>query len=94
MQDRLRKIANFCPMLAIRFYRKFISPLLPPSCRFHPSCSAYALECFRYHSLFKALWLTVRRIFRCNPFNPGGFDPVPLPDGSFLPEEEPEDESA
>ena len=94
MQNRLRAIVNFLPMLAIRFYRRFISPLLPPSCRFYPSCSAYSLECFRHYSVFKALWMTSARILRCNPFNPGGFDPVPLPDGTFFPEAAPDDESA
>ncbi len=73
----LRKITNFIPLLGIRFYRKFLSPLLPPSCRFHPSCSAYGLEAFKIHPFFKAVWLTCYRILRCNPFNPGGYDPVP-----------------
>jgi len=93
MPFQLRKTINYLPMLAIRGYRRFLSPLLPPSCRFHPSCSAYSLECFRHHSCFKALWLTTWRILRCNPFNPGGFDPVPLPDGTFLADPEGEDES-
>ena len=66
------------PLLAvIRFYRRFISPLLPPSCRFYPSCSAYGLEAIKLHGPFKGSWLTATRIGRCHPFHEGGFDPVP-----------------
>lgn len=61
----------------ILFYKKCISPLLPPVCRFHPSCSSYALEAYRTLGIFRASYLTAWRILRCNPFNPGGFDPVP-----------------
>lgn len=61
----------------IRFYRKFISPLFPPTCRFQPTCSQYALEAFQLHGTFKGLWLTVKRLLKCHPFYPGGYDPVP-----------------
>ena len=61
----------------IRFYRKFISPLKPPCCRFTPTCSAYALEAFMKRGFFVGLILTVWRILRCNPFCRGGYDPVP-----------------
>jgi len=61
----------------VRFYRRWISPLLLPRCRFHPSCSAYALEALETHGNLRGCWLTLRRVLRCNPFNPGGFDPVP-----------------
>ena len=61
----------------IRFYRKFISPMKRPCCRFLPTCSEYALEAFYRHGFLKGLFLSVRRIFRCNPFGKGGFDPVP-----------------
>lgn len=81
----IRKITNFLPLAAIRFYRTFISPMFPPVCRFEPSCSAYGLEAFKTHSFPRALWLTIWRIMRCNPFNPGGFDPVPLPKGHCPP---------
>ena len=64
-------------MVLITGYRRFISPLLGPRCRFAPSCSAYALEAVREHGALRGTWLAVRRIGRCHPFNPGGFDPVP-----------------
>ena len=62
----------------IRLYQKYLSPLKPyPTCRFTPTCSAYALEAFRKRGFFCGLLLTVYRIMRCHPFNPGGYDPVP-----------------
>ena len=63
----------------IRFYRKFLSPLKSkPCCRFTPTCSAYALEAYQKRGFFVGTVLTVTRIFRCNPFYPGGYDPVPI----------------
>ncbi len=70
-------------LLLIRFYRVALSPpkrlLLGPyaACRFHPTCSAYALECFQRRDFLPALGLTLRRLGRCHPWHPGGFDPVP-----------------
>ena len=61
----------------IRFYRKCISPLKKPCCRFTPSCSAYALEAFQKRGFFVGFALTVWRILRCNPYSAGGYDPVP-----------------
>jgi uncharacterized protein len=61
----------------VRLYQRLISPLLPPSCRFYPSCSAYAVEALRRHGAVRGSWLTVRRLGRCHPFHPGGIDPVP-----------------
>ncbi|MDX8047053.1 membrane protein insertion efficiency factor YidD [Gracilibacillus sp. S3-1-1] len=65
-------------MLLIRFYQRFISPMFPPTCRFQPTCSQYSLECFRHYNVFKASYLSVKRILKCHPFHPGGFDPVPI----------------
>ncbi|RKU22437.1 membrane protein insertion efficiency factor YidD [Candidatus Poribacteria bacterium] len=60
----------------IRFYRRFISPLLPPSCRFYPTCSQYALEALKRYGTLKGCWLTLKRLSKCHPYHPGGFDPL------------------
>ncbi|MEW5904503.1 MAG: membrane protein insertion efficiency factor YidD [Pseudomonadota bacterium] len=64
-------------LLLIKTYKFLISPLLPPSCRFHPSCSQYAEEAISRHGAVKGGWMSVKRIARCNPWNAGGYDPVP-----------------
>jgi hypothetical protein len=61
----------------IRLYQMTLSKVLPPSCRFEPSCSHYTYEAINKYGLFKGAWMGFRRILRCNPFNPGGYDPVP-----------------
>jgi putative membrane protein insertion efficiency factor len=58
-------------------YRRWVSPALPARCRFYPSCSAYSLEAIARHGAVKGTWLTIRRLGRCHPFHPGGYDPVP-----------------
>lgn len=63
--------------LPVRFYRRFLSPLKPPTCRFHPTCSAYAEEAVLLHGPFKGGWLALRRLLRCQPLCRAGFDPVP-----------------
>ena len=73
----LKKIAVFPFIVLIRFYQLFISPLKPASCRFTPTCSAYAMEAFKKHGPIKGLYLTVRRILRCHPWGGSGYDPVP-----------------
>ncbi|WLD93392.1 membrane protein insertion efficiency factor YidD [Alkalihalobacillus sp. AL-G] len=64
-------------LVLIQFYRKCISPFTPASCRFYPTCSAYGLEAIQTHGAIKGGWLTLKRILKCHPFHPGGFDPVP-----------------
>ncbi|MDK9724133.1 MAG: membrane protein insertion efficiency factor YidD [Sterolibacteriaceae bacterium MAG5] len=64
-------------ILLVKLYQYAISPMLGRSCRFHPTCSEYAVEALQRHGAFKGLWLAVRRIGRCHPWHPGGFDPVP-----------------
>jgi putative membrane protein insertion efficiency factor len=64
-------------MSLIRIYQMTFSRVMPPSCRFTPSCSHYGYEAIRKHGALKGSWLAVKRIARCQPFNPGGYDPVP-----------------
>ena len=64
-------------VLLIRGYRLFISPLLPAACRYYPTCSAYAIEAIEKHGALSGSWLALRRLGRCHPFRPGGYDPVP-----------------
>lgn len=73
LRSLLRKIA----VLPIRFYQLSISPMLPASCRFVPSCSQYALEAILKHGIFKGGWLAIKRIGRCHPWGGSGYDPVP-----------------
>lgn len=61
----------------IRFYQEFVSPLLPRACRFYPSCSEYAIQCLQTHNLLTAVYLSSKRILKCNPLFEGGFDPIP-----------------
>ena len=63
-------------ILLIKFYRLFISPLKPPTCRFVPTCSEYAIVAFEKYGVIEGLSLTVKRILKCHPFHPGGYDPV------------------
>ena len=61
----------------LRFYKRIISPLLPPMCRFEPTCSVYMMQAVEKHGALRGIWLGLRRLVRCHPFNPGGWDPVP-----------------
>ena len=77
MSDRpIRDLLAKVFILAIRFYQKAISPFLAPSCRFHPSCSDYALTAIERYGPYRGVWLGLKRLARCHPFHPGGFDPV------------------
>jgi putative membrane protein insertion efficiency factor len=60
----------------IIFYQRFISPLMPPSCRFYPTCSSYARQAIEKYGVLKGVLMSLRRISRCHPFHPGGYDPV------------------
>jgi len=71
------KIVSYLLSLPLIFWHRFISPMFPPTCRFYPSCSVYAVEALEKHKLHRALWLITRRVGRCHPLHPGGFDPVP-----------------
>lgn len=67
------------PLVALlRLYQRWVSPALGQRCRFAPSCSHYAVDALRAHGLLKGSWLAVRRVGRCHPWNPGGYDPVPV----------------
>ncbi len=75
--SRLSKLLSNLLILPIRFYQMSISPMLPPSCRYTPSCSSYAVEALRRHGPLRGSWLALRRILRCHPWGGSGYDPVP-----------------
>lgn len=68
---------KYIGLALIRLYQLTLSRILPPSCRFEPSCSHYTYQAIDKYGLIKGSWLGFKRILRCNPFNPGGYDPVP-----------------
>ena len=74
---RLTRALAWPLIMGVRGYQLFLSPFLPPSCRYTPSCSAYAIEALQRHGALRGGWLALRRIGRCHPFRPGGYDPVP-----------------
>ena len=71
------RVPSLLLMALVRVYQLFVSPLFAGSCRFYPSCSAYGLQALRVHGAMRGTWLTVRRLLRCHPWNPGGVDEVP-----------------
>jgi putative membrane protein insertion efficiency factor len=76
-EGKVRSAAARAVMTTLAGYKRWISPLLPPACRFAPTCSEYMREAIGVHGLRRGLWLGVRRLGRCHPWNPGGYDPVP-----------------
>lgn len=77
MKPTLRMLLA-APLIAlVKVYQYAISPMLGSRCRFDPSCSQYAVEALRRHGAFKGSWLAIRRVGRCHPWHPGGYDPVP-----------------
>jgi hypothetical protein len=63
-------------ILGLKFYQQFISPCFPRVCRFYPTCSSYAIEAIKKYGVVRGAWLAVLRIMKCNPFHPGGYDPI------------------
>jgi uncharacterized protein len=74
---RGKSAASWILLLLVRCYIAFLSPFFGGACRFHPSCSNYAVEAITRHGARRGAWLALRRLLRCNPFTKGGFDPVP-----------------
>ena len=73
----MRTILSYILLISIYFYRACISPMLPPSCRYTPTCSQYAIEAIKRHGPFRGTWLAIKRICRCHPWGGSGYDPVP-----------------
>lgn len=73
----VKQLPRLALILVVRVYQVVLSPIFGGSCRYFPSCSAYAIEALERHGALRGGWLAVRRIARCHPFRPGGFDPVP-----------------
>ncbi len=74
---RLIQASRYAATIIIRGYQLFLSPLIGPCCRFHPSCSDYALEAINRYGIFRGFYLGARRLLKCHPWHSGGFDPVP-----------------
>ncbi|MBR1949659.1 MAG: membrane protein insertion efficiency factor YidD [Bacteroidales bacterium] len=77
IESAIRKILSFPFIALVRFYQICISPLKPATCRFTPTCSAYAIEALRKYGPIKGIWLAAKRIIRCHPWGGSGYDPVP-----------------
>ncbi len=78
--DRLTRLPGILLICVARGYQLFVSPILPQTCRFHPTCSGYAIEAIREHGAARGAWLALKRIGKCHPWGSGGFDPVPEAD--------------
>ncbi len=77
MRLKIKSIIEFIVLLPVYFYRMAISPLLPPSCRYTPTCSAYSIDAVKKHGAIKGIYLSTKRILSCNPLGASGYDPVP-----------------
>lgn len=77
MYELFKKLPIWIFISLIRFYQIVISPIFGPNCRHYPTCSNYAIEAFSTHGIFKGLWLSVKRVVKCNPWGTSGFDPIP-----------------
>lgn len=77
MPEQLTFAPRVMGVALIRLYQRVISPFLPPACRFSPSCSEYAAQAVARYGVARGCWLAVRRLLRCHPLDPGGYDPVP-----------------
>ncbi|MBQ9406000.1 MAG: membrane protein insertion efficiency factor YidD [Desulfovibrio sp.] len=75
----MNRLMRMLCVLPIRLYQWCISPVLPPACRFYPTCSAYAVEAIMLHGILRGGWLTLKRLSRCHPWGGSGYDPVPPP---------------
>lgn len=75
--EKIIRLLAYVPILLIKGYQIFLSPYLPNSCRFTPTCSAYSVEALKKHGFFKGMWLSIKRISRCHPWGGHGYDPVP-----------------
>jgi putative membrane protein insertion efficiency factor len=73
----INRLVLFFLVTLVKAYRLTFSKVMPPVCRFHPSCSRYALDALEAHGPFRGSWLALKRLSRCHPFHPGGLDPVP-----------------
>ena len=78
--DRLKRLPGILLICVARGYQLFVSPILPQTCRFHPTCSGYAIEAIREHGAARGAWLALKRIGKCHPWGSGGYDPVPEAD--------------
>lgn len=77
MSNKITKLTVWLMLLPVKFYRRFITPLTPPACRFTPTCSEYAVEALQKYGPIKGSWLAIRRVLRCRPGGGSGYDPVP-----------------